>query len=147
MRTRVLLLLAVCMAVVVGAEMPGSGVQNPRERGVSIKRTAAPELGVSVAHPESWRVERERYAYEGTRGFTLWKTEKGALQDHGGTPAARIALAPELDRGAVNEQVRQRIEEHRDLKLTRSRVSVGEKSSRASWWGRSRAALLTWRST
>ena len=125
MRAKVLLLLAVCMAIVVGAELPGSSVESART-GASIKRTTASELGVSFAHPKTWRVERERYTYDGTSGFTLWKTGTGAVEDHGGTPAARVALAVDLDRGDIERRVRQRMSEIDGFEMTRSRVTVGE---------------------
>ncbi len=117
------------MAVVVGAEIPGTSVERARDRDAAAfsKRTTDSEVGVSVAHPEAWRVERERYKYEGTFGFTLWKDEPKAVEEDGGTPAARVALAPGLNRRKIEQKVRERIAEYPDLELTRKRVSVGKK--------------------
>ena len=128
MRAKVLLLLAVCMAVVIGAELPGSSA----ERGMGgaarfVERTADAAVGASIAHPDGWIVERERYSYDGTRGFKLWKAEPAMVEDHGGTPEVRVALAPDLERGEIERRVKQRFAEYPDLRLTREAVTVGAK--------------------
>ena len=128
MRAKVLLLLAVCMAVVIGAELPGSSA----ERGMGgaarfVERTADAAVGASIAHPDGWIVERERYSYDGTRGFKLWKAERAMVEDHGGTPEVRVALAPDLERGEIERRVKQRFAEYPDLRLTREAVTVGAK--------------------
>ena len=59
MRTKALLLLAVGMAVVVGAEMPSSSVEKARERNTaSTERTALKEIGASISHPEGLVVDQ-----------------------------------------------------------------------------------------
>ena len=126
MRAKLLLLLAVCMAVVVGAEMPGSSAETERDdAGTSVETTTDAAVGASISHPDEWVVERERVTYDGTRGFKLWKPDPGAARDHGGTPEVRVAVAPDLERAEIKGRVRERLAEYPDLRLTRETVSVG----------------------
>ena len=87
MRTKVLLLLAVCMTVVVGAEMPGSSAEKARKRNTaSTERTALNEVGASITRPKEWFVEREQFTY----GYTLWRPDSGTKDVEGGSPAIRV---------------------------------------------------------
>ena len=126
LKTKLLLLLAVCMAALIGAELPGASAERGREA-EEPERTADAAVGASISHPDEWVVEREQYSYDGTRGFKLWKADRGAARDHGGTPEVRVALAADLERGDIGRRVRERIAEYPDLRLTRETVKVGEK--------------------
>ncbi|QIN77866.1 peptidoglycan DD-metalloendopeptidase family protein [Rubrobacter marinus] len=87
-------------------------------------------VGASVSHPAGWHVEHERYSYDGTYGYTLWRPDSGAEEDHGGTPAARVARVYDVGAGGVDERVRARISAHPDLKIERKDVAVGEEGLR-----------------
>lgn len=91
------------------------------------ERTAGSTVGASVAHPEKWFVEREENTYDGTFGFVLWDPKREALEDHGGEPAARVALAPEIKPGQIDATVQEKLAAYPDLQLKRQQVSVGEK--------------------
>jgi hypothetical protein len=98
------------------------------------KTTGAPEtertegnvVGASISHPAKWFVERERYTYDDTYGFTLWKPESGLPHDHGGTPAVRVALAYGLRPGQVEVAVQDKLAAYPDLPMTRETVSVAQ---------------------
>ena len=126
MRTKLLLLLAVCMAVVIGAELPGSGVEGGQERGKSSQeKVAVGEIGASVSHAEKLVVEPERYTYDDSYGYTLWNPDTAATLDHGGTPVVRVAVAYDLRPGGIERAVTERIEEFPDLPTKRETVRVG----------------------
>jgi hypothetical protein len=69
------------------------------------QRTQGEVVGASISHPTRWFLERERYTYDQTYGFTLWRPDSGALHDHGGTPAVRVALAYGLRPGQIKARV------------------------------------------
>jgi len=84
-------------------------------------------IGASIAHPAKWSVERERYTFDDTYGFTLWRAESDpAAHDHGGTPVVRVALAYELEPGQIEATVQDDLAAYPDLPMTREEVSVGE---------------------
>jgi hypothetical protein len=91
------------------------------------KRTEGGAVGASISHPTKWFVERERYTYDQTYGFTLWRPDSGALHDHGGTPAVRVALAYGLRPGQIKATVLEKLRAYPKLPLTREEVSVAEK--------------------
>ena len=91
------------------------------------ERTEGEVVGASVSHPARLFVERERYTYDRTYGFTLWRPDSGALHDHGGTPAVRVALAYGLRPGQIEATVQKKLHAYRDLPITRQEVSVAEK--------------------
>ena len=126
MRAKVLLLLAVCMAVVIGAELPGSSVEERQGGGnASQERTASGEIGASISHPEGLVVNPDEYTYDGTYGYTLWNTDTAAAVDHGGTPVVRVAVAYDLEPGEIGRAVEERIAEFPDLPTKRETVRVG----------------------
>ncbi len=94
------------------------------------QRTQGEVVGASISHPTKWFVERERYTYDQTYGFTLWGPDSGALHDHGGRPAVRVALAYGLRPGQIKATVQQKLRAYRDLPITREEVSVAEKGHR-----------------
>ena len=58
------------MAVAMG--VLGSGAEAQRAPNAPrTERTEGAVVGASVAHDALWLVERERYTYDGTYGFTL----------------------------------------------------------------------------
>ena len=91
------------------------------------ERTEGEVVGASISHPTRWFVERERYTYDQTYGYTLWRPDSGALHDHGGTPAVRVALAYGLRPGQIKATVLKKLRAYRDLRMTREEVSVAEK--------------------
>jgi Peptidase family M23 len=100
----------------------------------AIARNAAPTettkndvVGASISHPAKWSVERERYTFDETYGFTLWRPDSGLPHDHGGTPAVRVALAYGLRPNQIEATVREKLAAYPDLPMTREGVSVGEK--------------------
>jgi Peptidase family M23 len=90
------------------------------------ERTEAEVVGASISHPTKWFVERERYTYEQTYGFTLWRPDSGALHDHGGTPAVRVALAYGARPGQIEAIVQEKLAAYPDLPMAREEISVGE---------------------
>jgi hypothetical protein len=100
------------------------GIPRPTER------TEGGVVGASISHPTKWFVERERYTYDQTYGFTLWRPDSGALHDHGGTPAVRVALAYGLRPGQIKATVLKKLRAYPDLPMTREKVSVAEKGHR-----------------
>jgi hypothetical protein len=96
----------------------------------STERTEGEVVGASISHPTKWFVERERYTYDQTYGFTLWRPDSGALHDHGGTPAVRVALAYGLQPGQIKAMVREKLATYPDLPMTREEISVAEKGYR-----------------
>jgi murein DD-endopeptidase MepM/ murein hydrolase activator NlpD len=95
---------------------------------VSTERTKVEVVGASIAHPAKWVVERERYTFDETYGFTLWKPESDpATHDHGGTPAIRVALAYGLEPGQIEATVQDQLAAYPHLPMSREEVSVAEK--------------------
>jgi hypothetical protein len=94
------------------------------------ERTQGGVVGASISHPTKWFVERERYTYDQTYGFTLWRPDSGAPHDHGGTPAVRVALAYGLRPGQIKATVQEKLGAYPDLPMTREEVSVAEKGHR-----------------
>ncbi len=117
---------AMLAATAVALVMIGATSQEAAGETGASKRTGDDAVGASVSHPAGWYVEHERYTYDGTYGYTLWRPEAEATEDHGGTPAARIARAYDVEPGGIDERVRERIAAHPGLKLERREVSVGE---------------------
>jgi murein DD-endopeptidase MepM/ murein hydrolase activator NlpD len=90
------------------------------------ERTNADVIGASIAHPTKWVVERERYTFDDTYGFTLWTPESDpATHDHGGIPAIRVALAYGLQPDQIEATLREKLAAYPDLPLTREEVDVG----------------------
>ena len=119
------LLLAVCLvaAMVVQGESVARQASSPADAG----STQGSVVGASIAHPANWTVERERYTFHGTYGFTLWRPEQAGSRDHGGVPAVRVALAEGLRPGRVRDEVGQALAyyENQGLDVGRETVSVG----------------------
>ncbi len=101
------------------------------ERSTGRTASASDEaVGASIVHPAEWSVERERYTFDDTYGFTLWKPEPGSSQDHGGTPAVRVALAYGLRPGQIKARVLEKLRAYPDLAMSREEVTVAEKGHR-----------------
>jgi murein DD-endopeptidase MepM/ murein hydrolase activator NlpD len=117
------LLLALGLVMV----LQGEGGARQVSPAPDAERTQGAVVGASISHPPNWTVERERYTFHGTYGFTLWRPEKAGSQDHGGVPAARVALAEKLRPGRVNDEVGQTLAyyENQGLDVGRETVSVG----------------------
>lgn len=92
------------------------------------ERTKGDFVGASIAHPERWFVEREDSEYDDTFGFVIWKPERGAMKDHGGVPEARVALAPDLEPGQIDEAVQDKLDDYPGLPMEREQVRVGEEA-------------------
>jgi Peptidase family M23 len=94
---------------------------------VTTERTKGDVVGASVAHPAEWTVERERYTFDETYGFTLWRPKPGSSHDHGGTPALRVALAYDLRPHQIEATVREKLAAYPHLPMNREEVGVGER--------------------
>jgi murein DD-endopeptidase MepM/ murein hydrolase activator NlpD len=94
------------------------------------ERTEGKVVGASISHPTKWFVERERYTYDQTYGFTLWRPDSGAPHDHGGTPAVRVALAYGLQPGQIKAIVHEKLAAYPDLPMTSEEVSVAKEGHR-----------------
>ena len=112
------------------AGKPVSSAEALEESTGPTARTEGKMVGASISHPTKWFVERERYTYDQTYGFTLWRPDSGALHDHGGTPALRVALAYGLRPGQIKTRVLEKLRAYPDLPMTREEVSVAEKGHR-----------------
>jgi len=89
-----------------------------------MERAADGVVGASISHPEGWVMEREAYTFGKTYGFTLWRHGDALADDHGGTPAVRVALAYDLEPGQIDDRVRETIRDYPDLSLERHEVGV-----------------------
>ena len=119
---------AMCALSIAGKSV--SSVEALQESKGPTERTEGEVVGASISHPAKWFVERERYTYDQTYGFTLWRPDSGAPHDHGGTPAVRVALAYGLRPGQIKATVREKLRAYPDLPMTREQVSVAEKGHR-----------------
>lgn len=92
------------------------------------ERTEGAVVGASIAPPANWTVERERYTFDGTYGFTLWRPESAGSTDLGGIPAVRVALADKLRPSQVEGEVEKTLAyyKNQELDVGRETVSVGE---------------------
>jgi murein DD-endopeptidase MepM/ murein hydrolase activator NlpD len=116
-------------ALMIAGKLVSSAEALQESKG-TIERTEGGVVGASISHPTEWFVERERYTYDQTYGFTLWRPDSGALHDHGGTPAVRVALAYGLRPGQINATVLEKLRAYPHLPMTREEVSVAEKGHR-----------------
>lgn len=127
MRGKFLVLLAVCVAILVGSGTLGPSAEAQRAKVPSIKRTVESAVGASISHRADLRVERENYTIDGTYGFTLWEPEERETSEHGGTPVVRVALAYDLKPGQIKSRVQARLDELSDVPAERQNVTVGKK--------------------
>lgn len=130
---------------VVGASVLGgaAGILSPSEAAAQIRvgevtqRTRNELIGASIARPQKWFVEREEYTYDETYGFTLWTPEEGSVEDHGGVPVVRVALAYDLNPGQIERRVRERLAAFSHLPaFKREMVPVGGSYAGSSARGR-----------
>jgi hypothetical protein len=126
----VLLGIVGAISVLTSAGKLVSSAEALQESKGRTERTEGEVVGASISHPTRWFVERERYTYDQTYGFTLWRPDSGALHDHGGTPAVRVALAYGLRPGQIKATVLEKLRAYPDLPMTREEVSVAEKGYR-----------------
>jgi murein DD-endopeptidase MepM/ murein hydrolase activator NlpD len=124
--TRVLL-AALGLFAVMATAAQGEGVTQPAPSAANAERTEGAVVGASIAHPASWTVERERYISGGTFGFTLWRPEPDASDDHGGMPAVRVAQAEKLRPSGIEGETGQTLAYYREqgLDVGRETVDVG----------------------
>ena len=123
MRFGALVSLTLCLAAAMGVVVSGAEArQDPGAQQTETTESAV--IGASVVNPESWIVERERFTYGGTYGFTLWRSDTDAPHDHGGTQALRVALAYDLEPAQIEDRVEDRISEFPDLPVEREEVAV-----------------------
>ncbi len=124
------ILCLVAVMGVVAALGPGASVQARQAPSAPpTERTGDTAVGASIIHPKGLTVDGERYTYNGTYGFTLWRPEEDpSHDDHGGTPAVRVALAYDLKPGQIEARVRERVAAHPGLEMKRETVPVGENS-------------------
>jgi murein DD-endopeptidase MepM/ murein hydrolase activator NlpD len=118
------LMLACLLTFVLGEA--GAETASP----ANTERTEGSVVGASISHPVRWSVERERYTYDQTYGFTLWRPGSSSAHDHAGTPAVRVALAYGLQPGQIEAIVNEKHAAYPDLPMTREEVSVARKGHR-----------------
>ena len=126
----VLLGIVGAISVLTSAGKLVSSAEALQESKGPAERTEGEVVGASISHPTRWLVERERYTYHQTYGFTMWRPDSGAPHDHGGTPAVRVALAYGLRPGQIKATVLEKLRAYPDLPMTREEVSVAEKGHR-----------------
>lgn len=122
-------LVGAMSALMIAGKLVSSAEALQESKGTT-ERTEGGAIGASISHPARWFVERERYTYDQTYGFTLWRPDSGALHDHGGTPAVRIALAYGLRPGQIKATVLEKLSAYPELSMTREEVSVAQKGHR-----------------
>jgi hypothetical protein len=126
----VLLGIVVAISVLTSAGKLISSAEALQESKGPAERTKGEVVGASISHPTRWFVERERYTYDQTYGFTMWRPDSGAPHDHGGTPAVRVALAYGLQPRQIKATVLEKLRAYPGLPMTREEVSVAEKGHR-----------------
>jgi hypothetical protein len=122
LRFKALVFLIPSLVAVMVMTAPDPGVA--RQASPAAERTEGEVVGASIAHPANWTVERERYTFDSTYGFTLWRPEPGSSHDHGGIPAVRVALAYDLSPDQVDEKVSETIAAYPDLDVGHQTVGV-----------------------
>lgn len=92
------------------------------------KTTRDETIGASITHPARWAVGPERHTYDGTYGFTLWKSNPYRARYHGGSPTVRVALAYDLRPDQIESRVQEKLDAdaYAGLPMTREEVRVGE---------------------
>jgi murein DD-endopeptidase MepM/ murein hydrolase activator NlpD len=135
MHIRRVLLFALGLFAVVAVTAQGEGVAQQASPTTSVERTEGAVVGASIAHPAGWTVQRERYTFGGTYGFTLWRP--AGSQDHGGVPAVRVALAEKLRPPDIEDEVGQTLAYYQDqgLDVGRETVGVGAKGRQGVAFG------------
>lgn len=118
---------AILAALVLAVIAIGSTSREAAGETGPARRTGDAAVGASVSHPAGWHAEHERFTYDGTYGYTLWRPDSGATEKHGGTPAVRVARAYGVGPGKVDEKIEERLSEYPDLALESRGVPVGEK--------------------
>jgi murein DD-endopeptidase MepM/ murein hydrolase activator NlpD len=114
------------LAAVMGVVGSGTGAEAQQADGVvRTEKTGGEAVGASVFHPAGWSVSKDPYTYDGTYGYTLWRSDTDRAHDHGGKPAMRVALAPDLEPGGIGARVRGLAADHPDLPVKREDVAVG----------------------
>ena len=126
----VLLGMVVAMSALTAASTLVTSAEALEHSTGPTERTKDEVVGASISHPAKWFVERERYTYGQTYGFTLWRPDSGAPHDHGGTPAVRVALAYGLRPGQIRATVLEKLRAYPDLAMTREEITVAEKGHR-----------------
>jgi murein DD-endopeptidase MepM/ murein hydrolase activator NlpD len=125
LRFRLVSFLTLGLVAIIVIAAPDAGAV--RQASPAVERTEGEVVGASIAHPTNWTVERERYTFDGTYGFTLWRPDSGEPPDLGGTPAVRVALAFSLRPGQIDTIVHEKLAAYPDLPITREEVSVAQK--------------------
>ncbi|MDQ3911504.1 MAG: hypothetical protein M3305_07005, partial [Actinomycetota bacterium] len=92
-------------------------------------RTSDPNeaVGASLEHSYDWVAVPEEHTFDGTYGFTLWKPDPTSPQHpESGSPAMRVALAPDLRPEQIEATVQDQLNAYPYLPMSRGEVSVGE---------------------
>jgi murein DD-endopeptidase MepM/ murein hydrolase activator NlpD len=125
MRFTRVLLFALGLFAVVAVIAQGEGVAQQVSPATSVQRTEGTVVGASIAHPSGWTIRRERYTFDGTYGFTLWRPEPAGSQDHGGIPAVRVALSEKMLPSDIDDEIEQTLAYYQDQGLDVGRETVG----------------------
>jgi murein DD-endopeptidase MepM/ murein hydrolase activator NlpD len=125
---RRVLLVAFGLVAILATTVQGEGVARQDASQPEVQMTEGDVVGASIAHPAGWAVERGRYTFDGTYGYTLWRPEQAASGDHGGVPAVRVARDEKLEPSQVGDEIEQTLSyyERQGLDVGRETVDVGE---------------------
>ena len=115
------------LASVIGVMGSGAGAEAQPSGTSETRKTGGEAVGASVFHPAEWSVAREPYTYDGTYGYTLWRPDTDGAYDHGGKPAMRVAIAPDIEPAGIEARVRELTADYSDVPAKRGEVAVGEK--------------------
>ncbi|HEX7240533.1 MAG TPA: M23 family metallopeptidase [Longimicrobiaceae bacterium] len=122
MRNRILpLAAAVLLAACADTPPTGSAGADPG----STRVVRDDVVGVSLAVPEEWRVERDPVLFN-THGFALFDPRGPRANGHERSPVARISLAYRAEPGQVEALVRDLTAKYAEFPLTRTEVAVGD---------------------
>ncbi|HEX2091124.1 MAG TPA: M23 family metallopeptidase [Longimicrobiaceae bacterium] len=82
-------------------------------------------VGVTLAVPEEWRVEKDLVLFN-TYGFALFDPAGPKMGEHDRSPVARVSLAYQATPEQVGGLVRELMRKYAEFPLVRSKVEVGE---------------------
>lgn len=125
-RKRTIGFAALAMVTVMGILCSVGGAQAQSSDTPAVQKTGGDAVGATVAHPAKWSVERERYTFDESYGYTLWRPATDESHDHGGTPALRVALAYGTEPRGVDNVVSGITADYPDLDVKREVVPVAK---------------------
>ena len=124
---RRVLLVVFGLIAILTTTAQGEGVARQDASPPEVQRTEVDVVGASIAHPAGWTVERGRFTFDGTFGYTLWRPEQAASRDDGGVPAVRVARDEKLEPSQVGDEIEETLSYYgrQGLDVGRETVDVG----------------------